>query len=163
MNPFVFCSYSYTKECFPQVTANMMAAIGVPDLSSNSERKKKKKKSIKQCKHALVTNSATTCIATLPWIALLALSVCIELISSSTKVTSVKSQKHQWVSDTGIWVLAYVTQSLMFLRLNLIDRTPGIPKSDKNRYASIFSITLAIKSVGRSFGLAYLWQTLSTL
>ena len=45
MNPFVFCSYSYTKECFPQVTANMMAAIAVPDLSSNSE---KKEKNIKQ-------------------------------------------------------------------------------------------------------------------
>ena len=43
MNPFVFCSYSYTKECFPQVTANMMATIAVPDLSSNSERKRKKK------------------------------------------------------------------------------------------------------------------------
>ena len=43
-----------------------------------------------------------------------------------------------------------------FLWLNLIDGTPVIPKSDKNRYASIFSITLAIKSVGRSFGLAYL-------
>ena len=34
-----------------------------------------------------------TCIATLPWIALLALSVSIELMSSSARVTSVKSQK----------------------------------------------------------------------
>ena len=32
-----------------------------------------------------------TCIATLPWIALLALSVSIELVSSSARVTSVKS------------------------------------------------------------------------
>ena len=39
-----------------------------------------------------------TCIATLPWIALLALSVGIELVSSSTRVTSVKSQ--QGVSRT---------------------------------------------------------------
>ena len=34
-----------------------------------------------------------TCIATLPWIALLALSVSIELVSSSARVTSVKFQK----------------------------------------------------------------------
>ena len=34
-----------------------------------------------------------TCIATLPWIALLASSVCIELVSSSARVTSVKSTK----------------------------------------------------------------------
>ena len=34
-----------------------------------------------------------TCIATLPWIALLALSVSIELVSSSARVTSVKSQQ----------------------------------------------------------------------
>ena len=33
-----------------------------------------------------------TCIATLPWIVLLALSVSIELVSSSARVTSVKSQ-----------------------------------------------------------------------
>ena len=32
-----------------------------------------------------------TCIATSPWIALLASSVCIELVSSSARVTSVKS------------------------------------------------------------------------
>ena len=34
-----------------------------------------------------------TCIAALPWIALLALSVSIELVSSSARVTSVKSVK----------------------------------------------------------------------
>ena len=34
-----------------------------------------------------------TCIATLPWIALLALSVSIELVSSSARVNSVKSAK----------------------------------------------------------------------
>ena len=34
-----------------------------------------------------------TCIATLPWIALLALSVSIELVSSSARVTSVESVK----------------------------------------------------------------------
>ena len=39
-----------------------------------------------------------TCIATLPWIALLALSVHIDLVSSSARVTSVKSQ--QGVSRT---------------------------------------------------------------
>ena len=39
-----------------------------------------------------------TCIATLPWIALLALSVSIELVSSSARVTSVKSAKGVVVS-----------------------------------------------------------------
>ena len=33
------------------------------------------------------------CIATLPWIVLLALSVSVELVSSSARVTSVKSQQ----------------------------------------------------------------------
>ena len=37
--------------------------------------------------------------ATLPWIALLALSVSIDLVSSSAGVTSVKFQKGQWVSE----------------------------------------------------------------
>ena len=41
-----------------------------------------------------------TCITTLPWIALLASSVSIELVSSSSRVTSVKSQKGLVVSDT---------------------------------------------------------------
>ena len=36
------------------------------------------------------------CIATLPWIALLALSVSIELVSSSARVTSVKSYTTSW-------------------------------------------------------------------
>ena len=39
------------------------------------------------------------CIATLPWIALLALSVSIELVSSSARVTSVKFHKGVLVSD----------------------------------------------------------------
>ena len=39
-----------------------------------------------------------TCIATLPWIDLLALSVSIELVSSSARVTSVKSQQGGSVS-----------------------------------------------------------------
>ena len=39
------------------------------------------------------------CIATLPWIALLALSVSIELVSSSARVTSVKSYKRLVVCD----------------------------------------------------------------
>ena len=40
-----------------------------------------------------------TCIATLPWIILLALSVSIELVSSSARVTSVKSAKGLSVTD----------------------------------------------------------------
>ena len=40
-----------------------------------------------------------TCIASLPWIALLALSASIELVSSSARVTSVKSQKPLLLSD----------------------------------------------------------------
>ena len=40
-----------------------------------------------------------TCIATLPWIALLALSVGIELVSSLARVTSVKFQQGVAVSD----------------------------------------------------------------
>ena len=39
------------------------------------------------------------CIATLPWIALLALSVNIELVSSSARVTSVKSTQGLGVTD----------------------------------------------------------------
>ena len=59
-----------------------------------------------------------TCIATLPWIALLALSASIELVSSSARVTSVKSQKGLLLSELET--------------LGPIDRTPGIPWSDKN-------------------------------
>ena len=55
------------------------------------------------------------CIATLPWNALLALSVSIELVSSSARVTSVKFQK-------GVWRTS-----------GPIDRTPGLPESDKNQ------------------------------
>ena len=61
----------------------------------------------------------TTCIVTLPWIAILALSVSIELVSSSARVTSVKSQKGH------------------LERLGPIDRTPGIPGSDKNLNKSL--------------------------
>ena len=43
-------------------------------------------------------SGGATCIATLPWIAQLALSACIELVSSSARVTSVKSQQGHSVS-----------------------------------------------------------------
>ena len=59
-----------------------------------------------------------TCVATLPWIALSALSVSIELVSSAARVTSVKSATRsltQW-ETTGP-----------------IDRTPETPGSDKKR------------------------------
>ena len=55
-----------------------------------------------------------TCIAT-SWIAILALSVGIELVSSSARVTSVKSQHVSELETTGP-----------------IDRTPGIPGYNKN-------------------------------
>ena len=50
---------------------------------------------------ALLPKLATSnsCIATLPWIALLALSVSIELVSSSARVTSIKSIQGLWVTD----------------------------------------------------------------
>ena len=57
---------------------------------------------------ALVANLATvpgnvTCIATLPWIAPLALSVSIEFVSSSARVRSVKFAKvAQFVRDNRI-------------------------------------------------------------
>ena len=54
----------------------------------------------------------------MPWIALLALSVSIELVSSSARVTSVKSYKRQFVCDGQT--------------SGPIDRTPGLPGSDKN-------------------------------
>ena len=59
-----------------------------------------------------------TCIATLPGIALLTLLVGIELVSSSARVTSVKSQ--QGVSRTDRRTSGPK------------DRTPGLPGSDKN-------------------------------
>ena len=71
---------------------------------------------------ALVQNLITrltgwvTYIATLPWIDLLAVSVSIDLISPSARVTSVKLPKRLGVSETT-WH---------------IDRTPGTPGSDKN-------------------------------
>ena len=58
-----------------------------------------------------------TRIATLQWNALLALSVSIELVSSSARVTSVKSQQGVSVS--------------LLERTGPIDRTPGTPGSDK--------------------------------
>ena len=58
------------------------------------------------------------CIATLPWIALLALSVSIELVSSSARVTSVKSTQ-------PLGVCLWRTSGPK-------DRTPGFPGSDKN-------------------------------
>ena len=61
-----------------------------------------------------------TRIATLPWSALLALSVSIELVYSSARVTSVKFQKGVSVSQ--------------FERTGPIDRTPGTPGSDKQQY-----------------------------
>ena len=68
---------------------------------------------------ALLPKLATsnTCIATLPSIALLALSVSIELVSSSARVTSVKStQRSRSDGRTS----------------GPKDRTPGLPGSDKN-------------------------------
>ena len=47
------------------------------------------------------TSGGATCIATLPWIALLSLSASIELVSSSARVTSVKSANSLGVTDTG--------------------------------------------------------------
>ena len=63
------------------------------------------------------------CIATLPWIALLALSVSIELVSSSARVTSVKSYK-------PLVVCLWRTSGPK-------DRTPGLPGSDKNSHGRI--------------------------
>ena len=58
------------------------------------------------------------CIATLPWIVLLALSVSIGLVSPSARVTSVEFAKGN--------LLTYI------LTTGPIDRTPGTPGSDKN-------------------------------
>ena len=63
-----------------------------------------------------------TCIATLPGIALLALSVSIDLVSSSARVTSVKFQQGVLVCDGGT--------------SGPKDRTPGLPGSDKNQRLS---------------------------
>ena len=60
--------------------------------------------------------TSVTYIAILPWIALLALSVSVELVSSSARVTSVKSQQ------------------ALSLTSRHIDRTPGIPGSDKKSF-----------------------------
>ena len=49
-----------------------------------------------------------TCIATLPWIALLALSVSIDLVSSSARVTSVKSAQGLGVTQSHRWDQEYL-------------------------------------------------------
>ena len=66
------------------------------------------------------------CIATLPRIALLALSVGIQLVSSSARVASVKSQQ-------GLRLTHSVTSGP-------IDRTPGLPWSDNYlmRHSQVF-------------------------
>ena len=61
-----------------------------------------------------------TCIASLPWIALLALSVSIELVSSSARVASVKSTQGLSVSHSDGRTSGPK------------DRTPGLPGSDKD-------------------------------
>ena len=66
-----------------------------------------------------VTPGGATCIATLPWIALLASSVSIELVSSSARVTSTKSTK------------ALVDRDIETPRP--IDRTPETPGSGKKQ------------------------------
>ena len=58
-----------------------------------------------------------TRVATLPWNALLALSVSIEFVSSSARVPSVKSAQPLSLSQ--------------FQRTGPIDRIPGTPGSDK--------------------------------
>ena len=74
-----------------------------------------------------------TCIATLPWIAILALSVSIELVSSSARVNSVQFYK-------GVLVCDGLTSGPK-------DRTPGLPGSDKkskknSTKKSVFSISI---------------------
>ena len=76
--------------------------------------------------------SGAICIATLPWIALLSLSASIELVSSSARVTSVKSAK-------GVGVTHLETPGP-------IDRTPGIPGSDKNTQIQIHCSELMARS-----------------
>ena len=61
-----------------------------------------------------------TCIATLPWIALLALSVSIELVSSSVRVTSVKYTQGLLLSHS--------------LTSGPKERPPGLPGSDKKSF-----------------------------
>ena len=66
-----------------------------------------------------------TLIASFPWIAPLALSASIELVSSSARVTSVKFQKPLLVSE---WETS-----------EPIDRTPETPGSYKNRNQTWFT------------------------
>ena len=62
-----------------------------------------------------------TRVATLPWNALLAISVNIEFVSSSARVTLVRSAKGGSLSQ--------------FETTGPIDRTPGTPGSDKKDMA----------------------------
>ena len=62
-----------------------------------------------------------TCVATLPWNALSALSVGIELVSSAARVTPVKSAKPLSVSR-------------QLETTGPIDQTPETPGSDKNHF-----------------------------
>ena len=64
-----------------------------------------------------------TWVTTSPWITLLALSVSIDSLSSSARVTSVKSYKRLGVTDG--WTSGP------------IDRTPGLPGSDKKILALV--------------------------
>ena len=57
----------------------------------------------------LTTRLTCTCIATLPWIALLALSASIELVSSAARVTSVKFQQRLSLTHTPCANLTDVT------------------------------------------------------
>ena len=66
-----------------------------------------------------------TCIATLPWIALWPVSLSIELVSSSARVTSVKFHK-------GLGGTHGVT-------FGPIDRTPGLPGSDKKQIYGFYN------------------------
>ena len=76
-----------------------------------------------------------TCIATLLWIVLLALSVSIDLVSSSARVTSVKSTQRLVVCDGQT--------------SGPKDRTPGLPGSDKNMSSLNVTLTLFQISVIR--------------
>ena len=81
-----------------------------------------------------------TCIATLPWIALLALSVSIELVSSSARVTSVKSAK-------GVGITHSLTS-------RPIDQTPGFkPGYDKDETKITIKLTIKCWSAPVSRGL----------
>ena len=87
-----------------------------------------------------------TCIATLPGITLLALSVSIELVSSSARVTSVKFHKRLVVCDGRT--------------SGPIDRTPGTPGSDKN---AMFKQIIQFKTIYGIVILLPVYEALNTL